>query len=170
MPGMVGAMVVVIGVILVFVIVRAFNRDDFQVEREPIDYVPTVEGIQQAGSFPVVYPPSLPEEWKAVDLSYDPEALWSLSVFDGDDRYVGLFQARSEVDDMVEEYVAEDAEEGAAVQLDSDLSGTWQTFSDGDGDHALVARYRETVVMVVGAGDQQELREFAESLSVEAVE
>lgn len=163
MPGMVGAMVVVVAVILVFVVVRAMSRDDLAVEREPIEYLPNVEGIQ-AGQFPVVYPPTLPEGWKAVDLSYEPAELWTLSMFSADDRYVGLFQGRSEVDEMVEEYVDEAAVEGERVQVDSDLASTWRSFSDEGGDHALVARVRDTVVLVVSAGDQQDLERVAASL------
>lgn len=164
MPGMVGALVVVVGVILVFVVVRAMSRDDLEVEREPIDYLPNIEGIQ-AGAFPVVYPPKLPEGWKAVDLSYDPSELWTLSMFSDDDRYVGLFQGRSEVEDMVEQYVDEAAVEGKPVELDSDLSTTWRSFSDEGGDHALVAKHRKTVVLVVGTGDEQDLEQLVESLS-----
>lgn len=164
MPGMVGAMVVVVAVILVFVVVRAMSRDDLQVEREPIDYLPNIEGIQ-AGGFPVAYPPALPEGWKAVDLSYEPGELWTLSMFTEDDRYVGLFQGRSEVEDMVEEYVDETAVEGEPVEIDSDLATTWRSFSDEGGDHALVAEHRKTVVLVVGAGDEQDLEQLAESLS-----
>lgn len=169
MPGMIGAMVVVIGVILVFVVVRAINRDDYEVEREPIDYLPTVEEIQTAGGFPAVYPPALPEGWKAVDLSYDPARLWSLSMFNDDDRYVGLFQGRTGVEDLVEEYVDEDAEEGESVRLDSDVADEWRTFSDEGGDRALVAEFRKTAVLVVSSASQDELEAVAASLSIEPV-
>lgn len=163
MPGMVGAMVVVVAVILVFVVVRAMSRDDLEVEREPIDYLPNIEGIQ-AGGFPVVYPPRLPEGWQAVDLSYEPSELWTLSMFSGDDRYVGLFQGRSDVDEMVEEYVDEDAVEGEPVEVDSDVARRWRSFSDEGGDRALVAKHRKTVVLVVSAGDEQDLERLVESL------
>lgn len=170
MPGMIGAMLVVVGVILVFVVVRAMNRDDLAVEREPIDYLPTVQEIQTAGGFPAVYPPSLPEGWKAVDLSYDPARLWSLSMFNDDDRFVGLFQGRSPVDDLVEEYVDEDAEEGEPVRLDSDLAPEWRTFTDEGGDTALVAEVRQTAVLVVSSSSQEELEDLVTSLSQKPID
>ena len=47
-----------LGVILAFVVFRAVNRDELEVDREAIDYLVVVEGLQESDLLEPVYPPT----------------------------------------------------------------------------------------------------------------
>ena len=162
--GMVGALVVTVGVIVAFVVFRAVNRDDLEVDREPIDYLVTVEGLQGSDLLDPVYPPTLPKGWKAVDATFDAEDLtWSLDLLSGDE-FVGLVQSKLELADVLETHVDPDADEGDPVTLDSPLASRWQTFTDSDGDYAVAAKVKGFTVLVYGTASEDEIEELAASL------
>lgn len=164
--GMVGAMLVTIGVIVAFVAFRSLNRDDLEVEREPVDYLSVVQAFQDGGGLPIVYPPELPKGWKAVDAGGESDGGWSVDLFTDEDRYVGLFQAHGDVESLVHSYVDENATEGDPVRLDGDLSGRWRTYTDEGGDVAVARTFRDTTVLVVGPGESQ-VHTLASSLTAE---
>lgn len=169
MPGMVGAMIVTVGVILLFVVFRAINRDDASVEREAIDYLPVVRSIQEGDGFAPAYPAELPEDWKAVDVGYLPNEEWSLDVLTDDDSFVGIYQERRSVAQIVEEYVDPDASRGDEVSLPGAVSETWQVWTDEGGDFALSTRLQGTTLLVVGTAGEDAITAFAESLVTDPV-
>jgi len=165
MGGMVGALVVTIGVILAFVVFRAITRDDLEVDREAIDYLVVVEGLQESDLLEPVYPPTLPKGWTAVDATFDAEDLtWSLDLNPDEGEFVGVVQSKLELDELLETHVDEDAAKGDRVTLDSPLASKWQSFSDDGGDHAVAAKVKGFTVLVFGTVSEDEIEEFAASL------
>ncbi|MBD8870367.1 DUF4245 domain-containing protein [Nocardioides donggukensis] len=164
MGGMVGALVVTVAVIVAFVAFRAATRDDLVVDRPPVDYLTSVEGIQAGDGLPVVYPARLPDGWQATVVDYDVGTSWSLSLLTDEESFVGLRQGTDPVEDLVEEFVDADAEEGEPVELDSQVAGTWRTFTDSGGDYAVAAEVEGTSVVVLGGAGEEQVRGFAESL------
>lgn len=166
MGGMVGALVVTVGVIIAFVVFRAVTRDDLEVDREAIDYLVLVEGLQQSDLLDPVYPATLPKGWTAVDADFDAEDLtWSLDLNPDEGDFVGVVQSRLKLDELLETHVDEDhVSEGDRVTLDSPLASTWQTFSDDGGDYAVAAEVKGFTVLVFGTVSEDEIEEFAASL------
>ncbi|KQZ75135.1 DUF4245 family protein [Nocardioides sp. Root151] len=168
--GMVGAMIVTVGVILIFVIFRSVTRDDLDVEREAIDYLPAVQGLQKSVDFDLAYPPRLPEGAKAVDVEGALGAGWSLDILTHDDEFIGVYQGAAPVEDFLKEYVDDDAvDKGDPVTLKSAIAPTWQSWKDEDGDYALTAEHDGTVVLVFGTADHGTIQQVAESLVTEPV-
>lgn len=162
--GMIGAMVVTVGVILAFVAFRAINRDDVDVEREPIDYLASIRQLQESSEVNLAYPPTLPEGAKAVDIEPTEARGWSLDILTDDKEFIGVYQGVSEVEDWVEKYVDAHPTKGDPVTLDSELSKTWQSWSDDGGDYAVTTEHKGQVVMVFGSADDELIREVAASL------
>ncbi|MFS3129008.1 DUF4245 family protein [Nocardioides sp. Bht2] len=166
--GMAGAMIVTVVVVIAFVIFRAVNRDDLELERDPIDYVPVVAALQEAGIDDIVYPSSLPNGWNAVDAKRTADG-WALDLYTSENRYLGVRQQDRQLRDMIGEFLDGDAEEGPKVKISGDLAGTWQTFSDRDGDHAIATKVGETFVVVFGSPGLDQIKVFASSLTTEPV-
>lgn len=166
---MVGAMIVCLGVILAFVVFRELNRTDATVDPEAVDHLEAVQAAQDA-DIPVAYPRMLPDGWIATRAVFDTveqQRVWALSLLTDDTEFVGVRQGPVEVEDMVAEYVDEDAEEGETVTLDSPLAREWQAFTDDGGDYALVAQLGEDTVLVFGSPGESVVRDLAESLVTE---
>lgn len=162
---MVGAMLVVLVVIGAFVAFRAVNRDDVEIQREPVDHLATVEGMQQEGERWLAYPPTLPEGWIATAVAVEAGPRWALSLLTEDERFVGVRQARgASVEALVDEYVDDAAVEGDAVRLDSALATQWRSFTDEGGDYAVAADLGRTAVLVVGTAPADEVQALAASL------
>ncbi|CAM3439786.1 hypothetical protein NODU109028_16960 [Nocardioides dubius] len=166
MSGMIGAMLVTVLVVAAYVAFRAINRDDLELEREPIDYLPVVSALQEAGNDGIAYPPTLPNGWNAVDAKQTPEG-WALDLYTSQNRYLGLRQQDRQLRDMVAEFLDGEAEEGDEVEIPGDLGPTWQTFSDRDGDHAIATKVGEEYVVVFGSIDLDQIKVFAGSLTTE---
>lgn len=163
--GLIGAMVVTVALVVAFVVFRDTNRDDLVVEPEPVDYLVVVESIQTGDvGFEVAYPPELPEGWRATAANYQPDPLWSLSLLTEDDEFVGVRQGPADVEDLVDEFVDEEAEEGEEVTLDSPLARRWRSFTDAGGDYALAAQVGDAAVLVVGTAGEQTVAEVTGSL------
>lgn len=165
MSGMVGAMLVTLAVILAFVVFRAVNRNDADISPEAVDYLEVVEGAQQGG-VTVTYPPELPDGWIATRAAFEaePGRVWALSMLTDDEEFVGVRQSEAELEDLVEKYVDEDAEEGDPVTLDSPLAKEWTTFTDSGGDYAVAADVRGSFVLVVGSAGKDAVEDLAASL------
>lgn len=169
MSGMVGAMLVSVLVIVAFVAFRAINRDDLELEREPIEYLPVVAAIQEAGFADAAYPPTLPAGWKAVGAKRL-ETGWAMDLYTGSGTYVGIRQEDRRASDMVDEYLGEDAEQGDDVTIPGELGPEWETFSEADGDRGLAVEVGELQLLVFGAIDADELKVFAGGLVTSPVE
>jgi hypothetical protein len=165
MGGMIGALIVTVGVIIAFVVFRAVNRDDLEVDREAIDYLTLVEGIQESDLLEPVYPPALPVGWKAVDATFDAEDLtWSLDLNTEDTEFIGVVQSTLDLDELLETHVDEDPDEGDRVNLDSPLASSWQSFSDAGGDYAVATTVKGFTVLVFGTADEDQVESLASSL------
>ena len=111
--GLIGALIVTLLAIGAFVLVRSLTRADVDVEREPVDYAAAATAARGRG-FDVIAPTSLPDGWiaTAVDLQQTDPPLWGLGLLTDDDKFVGLRQEDASVDDLVEDNIDEDADEG----------------------------------------------------------
>lgn len=161
---MVGAMIVLVGGIIGFVVLRDVNRDDPPSPVRTIDYAPDAAYAREQAGFDVVAPETLPEGWRATTAGYVAGAgeSWHLGLLTEQDRYVGLEQSASSTASMVEQHVDEDATAGDAVTVGGD---EWTTWSDDDGDLALVREEPGTTTLVVGHRvPVEELEEFVGSL------
>src|SRR5215210_2846011 len=100
--GMVGALLVLLVGIGVFVVLRDVNRVDPADPVRPVDYVQPARFAQKAAPFQVLTPRHLPQGWTATSVRFDPtgdELSWHVGVLTEDRRYIGLEQARRTVSD-----------------------------------------------------------------------
>jgi hypothetical protein len=166
---MLGALVVVVGVVAAFVVWRAVNRDNEPVPPETVDFTPWLASVHDDGKLHGFAPASMPAGWRATSASYTAGVSphWHLGVLTGDGQYVGLEEGIDPLTDQVHRYVDPAAKRGPDVQVDGDL---WQSWTDSGGDYALVRQQPaptggvpETVV-VVGSASRSQLRAYAASL------
>jgi hypothetical protein len=147
--GLVGALVVLLVVVLAWVGIRALASQDPDSPVQRVDYAQDVPFARKAADFDLVAPPRLPVGWRATTVRFEPApgAHWHLGVLTGEKRYVGLEQGDQTIGSMVEEYVDPAARRGSAVTVGADR---WSTYTDSDGDLALVRREGRTTTLVVG--------------------
>ncbi|HSE08589.1 MAG TPA: DUF4245 domain-containing protein, partial [Nocardioidaceae bacterium] len=126
--GMVGAMLVLLGVIAAFVVFRDLNRTTPESPVREVKYEQTLAYARDQADFDVLAPESLPEGWRATSVSFVPDPTrWSLGVLTDQDRYVGLEQSRRSAESMVETYVDPEAERGRQVEVAGE---TWRLWTD----------------------------------------
>jgi hypothetical protein len=173
--GLIGSMIVAVLVVLGFVGFRGAFRDTPEVEIEPVDYLPQVEALQDAGRV-IAYPPTLPDGWEVTSSTVRPGSrpVWGLGVLTDDGRYVGVRQQDEDVDDLIEELVDENADEGEPASLDSTVApATWETFSDEGGDHAFVTTVAtdvgEETLVVYGSAPVADLETMVGLLTLDPV-
>jgi hypothetical protein len=161
--GMVGAMIVLVLVVALFVAFRAINRDQPEVEVDAVDYTRPAEFAREQARFPVLAPAELPEGWRATSVRFDNgrDQAWHVGFLTEADQYVGLEQADESARDLVGQFVDEDATEGDPVTVDGD---EWESWSDEGGDIALVRETDEVTTLVVGTVDEKTLVEFVHTL------
>jgi hypothetical protein len=161
--GMVGAMIVLVLVVALFVAFRAINRTQPEAEVDAVDYTRPAEFAREQARFPVLAPAELPEGWRATSVRFDNgrDQAWHVGFLTEADEYVGLEQADESAADLVERYVDEDATEGGSVTVDGD---EWQRWTDEGGDTALVRETDEVTTLVVGTVDEKTLMEFVHTL------
>ena len=159
--GLIGALIVTLLAIGAFVVVRSLSRAELEVEREPVDYAAAAEAARGAG-FDVVAPTSLPDGWiaTAVDLEQTDPPLWGMSILTDDDKFVGLRQEDESVEDLVDVNIDEDAVEGDALEIDSVLGPTWQTWTDEGGDTGYSIEYGEQSLLVYGSAQAEDLQQL----------
>jgi len=162
-PGLVGAMIVLLLVVLAFVALRALNRSDVEDPVKPIAYAENLEYWQSQASFEILAPNSLPDDWIATSVRFEsakPQS-WHLGVLTDDDHYVGIEQKRADEASMVAEFVDEDAVAGGEVTV---AGATWRAYSDAGGDQALVRREGGLTTLVVGTISHDELVAYVGTL------
>ena len=165
--GMVGAMLVLLLLIGAFLGFRALNRDDLAVEPEGVDYREVV-GFAQADGWTVVYPESVPGDWRATSVDSASEQAWGIG-FLSPEGFVGVRQSGASVDELLATYVDEDVEPGGSVAVDSSISRTWRAYSDAGGDLGYLATVGGHRVLVYGSAPATHLRRLAESLTTAPV-
>lgn len=168
--GLVGAMIVmVIAVVLAWLALGLF-RDDAEFEPTPIDYDASMTALSDSGAA-LAYPDPLPEGWRVNNLAYDPaEPSFSLALLTDDERFVGVYHGREDLDELLERLVDDAVSEDGSVELtDGDgESAQWQVFGDEGGDTAYVRvgeQRRDPVVTIVyGSAADEQLREVVGTL------
>ncbi|MBS2936838.1 DUF4245 family protein [Nocardioides sp. J2M5] len=152
--GMAGALIVTVAVVVAFVTWRGLFRGEAEeTTPEPVDWQASVGLAEQAG-FAVVHPRELPAGWTAtsVDLAAGDDPRWGLGVLTDDGKFIGIRQEEtSSVDDLVELYVDEKAEQGDDADVPSGVTDTWQTWSDDGGDHGFSADLDGEALLVYGS-------------------
>jgi hypothetical protein len=158
-PGMVGAMIVLVLVVVGFVVFRDAGREEPVTTVEPVEYLQPAQYAQKQVDFPLFVPQRLPDGWIATSVRYragdDPS--WHLGMLTGDRRYVGVEQERKPGPDMVAEFVDQDATRGDDVTVGGQ---TWQTWTDSGDDTALVRQTDAVTTVVVGAVPEKTLASF----------
>lgn len=160
--GMAGALIVTVLVVVAYVAWRGLFRGDAEVETEPVDWQASVGLAEQAG-FAVVHPQELPAGWTAtsVDLAAGDDPRWGLGVLTDDGRFIGIRQEEtSSVDDLVELYVDEKAEQGEDADVVSAVTDTWQTWSDDGGDHGFSAEVDDESLLVYGSAPVSDIETY----------
>lgn len=165
MAGMVGAMIVLVGCVLAFVLFREVNREVPEVQPEPVEWETAVSAAADAGHR-VVAPAELPEKWIATSIDFQPTdpPTFGLGVLTDEGKYVGLRQEDERRDDLLETYVDEDAVEGDPTEVEGEFAGEWQTWTDEGGDTALMLQREDDVLLVYGSAPAEDLIAFASSL------
>lgn len=164
--GLVAAMIVTLAAVIAVVLFRSFISDDVEVEPDDVAYLEVVEQAQSAGLAPV-YPPELPEGWLATGAELSPGTPpgFVLNLLSDDEKFVGVRQEVESVDDLLEEYVVEDTEEGDAFEVSGSVASTWATYSDSGGDLAYVAELGGTTVLVYGSAGRDDIERIVGSLT-----
>ena len=163
---LVGAMLVTLAFVLVFVGWRALFRSDVDNRPEPVEWTESVELAQEAG-LAVVRPRSLPEGWTAtsVELRAGDDPRWGLGVLTDDEQFIGIRQHDGSVEELVRTYVDEDAAAGDDVGVDSDVAGTWQSWSDEGGDRGYSTELGDDAVLVYGSAPASDIEAYLELLT-----
>ncbi|GAA1476502.1 hypothetical protein GCM10009623_09480 [Nocardioides aestuarii] len=159
---MLGALVVLLLVIGGYVAFRAITREDLEVEVDAVDYLETV-GFAQDADLTVVYPPTVPEGWKATSVDSQPGREWSIG-FLTPDGFAGVHQSEASSSSIIETYVDPDANEGDPVTI---AGSDWDTWTDEGGDVGYLGEVDGQQVLVYGSAPPDALRSLAASLTTE---
>jgi hypothetical protein len=159
--GMVGALIVTVLFVLAYVLWRGIFRTDVDDTPVAVDWQDSVELADQAG-LDVVHPRELPAGWTAtsVELFAGDEPRWGLGVLTDDGHFIGIRQQDTSVDELVQVYVDEKAEAGAAARVASGVTDTWQTWSDDGGDHGYSAELDDDAVLVYGSAPVDDIEAY----------
>lgn len=161
MAGMIGAMLVTVGLIVVFLLFRAATREQVEVDPQPVDYLDAVSQLQEVGQRPV-HPARLPEGWMATSIDVDrgDDPAWGMGVLTDDGRFVGLRQEEESVGDLLDLFVDEEARELGSVTVPGSVAPRWTTYVDEGGDHAYATEVGDETVLVYGSAPVEDLEEL----------
>ncbi len=170
--GLLAAMVVTVVLVAGYAGLRAFLSPE---PTNPVQAVPWKVMLRAGvsdGKLAMLAPPSLPAGWKATSANYTTgtDAAWHLGLLTKDQKFVGLDESRSTIDDLVQQYVDADATRGKDVRLNGQ---TWQVWTDAGGDYGLATtvtgpapgRDKESV-LVAGSAPPAQVRALVQSLRV----
>lgn len=159
--GMTGALIVTVLFVLAFVIWRGLFRGDTDDTPEAVDWQESVAIAEQA-DLSIVHPRELPAGWTAtsVDLFAGDDPRWGLGVLTDEGRFIGIRQQDASVDELVETYVDEKAEAGADATVDSEITDTWQTWSDDGGDHGYSTELDDDALLVYGSAPVEDIETY----------
>ena len=159
--GMVGALIVTVLVVLAYVVWRGLFRTDVDETPAAVDWQDSVELADQAG-LDVVRPRELPTGWTAtsVELFAGDDPRWGLGVLTDDGDFIGIRQQDTSVDELVRVYVDEKAEAGDDARVASDVTETWQTWSDDGGDHGYATELGDEAVLVYGSAPVDDIESY----------
>ena len=159
--GMVGALIVTVLFVLAYVVWRGLFRTDVDTTPVAVDWQDSVELADQAG-LDGVRPRELPAGWTAtsVELFAGDDPRWGLGVLTDDGAFIGIRQQDTSVDELVRVYVDEKAEAGDDARVASDVTETWQTWSDDGGDHGYATELGDEAVLVYGSAPVDDIESY----------
>lgn len=159
---MIGAILVLLVVVVGFVVLRDLNRVEPQGPADAVSYQRSADYAGEVLGFEVLSPEELPDGWRATSVRFAPEPpRWHLGLLTEEGKYVGLEQARSSEQDMVTTYVDESPTRASDVTIEGK---PWTSWTDEDGDRALVRSGPEVTTLVVGPVEQDVLVGFIKTL------
>ena len=165
--GMIGAMLVLLLIIGAYVAFRDLNRGELEVEPERVDYLAAARFAQESDGATVVYPATVPDDWRATSLESRPGDVWGIG-FVSPDGFAGLLQSDDSTADLLETYVGEDVAEVGPVEIDG-ATAPWQAYEDGGGDVGLLGEVDGEQVLVYGSVPAADLQGLAGSLTTEPI-
>ncbi len=155
-------MLVLLLVVVGFVMLRDLNRVEPEGSGGAVDYRQSAAFAREQAGFEVLAPRQLPAGWRATSVEFVPEpARWHLGLLTEEGKYLGLEQLDSSVRSMVTTYVDEEATRGKDVSIDG---RPWSSWTDSEGDTALVRSDGEVTTLVVGPVEQDVLVSYVRSL------
>jgi hypothetical protein len=159
--GMTGALIVTVLFVVAFVAWRGLFRADTDDTPQAVDWKDSVQVAERAG-LRVVHPRELPAGWTATsaDLVATGDTRWGLGVLTDEGDFVGIRQEDTSVDDLVRLYVDEKAEPGDDAEVASEVTDTWQTWSDAGGDHAYATELGDESLLVYGSAPVEDLETY----------
>ena len=159
--GMTGALIVTVLFVIAYVVWRGLFRTDVDDTPVPVQWQESVELADQAG-LEVVRPRELPAGWTAtsVDLFAGDDPRWGLGVLTDDGDFIGIRQQDASVDELVRLYVDEKAEAGDDAGVASDVTDTWQTWSDDGGDHGYSTELDDDALLVYGSAPVADIEAY----------
>lgn len=162
--GLIGALLAVLGLIVVVWALSRFQHRGVADPAQPIDYRGQLADARRTAPFPVLAPSAVPAGWRATSASWDgqpPDLTWHLGFLTTDGQYVGLEQGRSPGAD----FVARSTSATVPGQPVTVTGHRWQTLSSSSGDdRALVRRNPAFTTVVTGTAPFSQLKSFAASL------
>ena len=151
--GLVGALIVSLAVVLLFVGFRALFRVPPSDPVQAIDYVSAAKYAGQRLSFPVAAPQQLPPGWIATSANSATAPLphWHLGMLTQDRKYVGVEESTQPPDELVKAAIDPSATRGKDVSAGG---VTWQRWT-GPNDNVAYVRQSQgyTLLLVTTAGD-----------------
>ncbi|MGO4255950.1 DUF4245 family protein [Marmoricola sp. RAF53] len=144
----------------------------------PVKAIPAAELVgwvkagRADGKLTTSVPDPVPAGWKVTSAKYETGVAphWHVGMLTPG-KYVGLEESRDTTENVVKQYVDENAVRGDDVEVGGN---TWQTWTDAGGDYALVRTAtapdgEQQRVIVYGSAPNAEIRDLAASLSATAV-
>lgn len=164
--GLVAAMIVTVLAVAGFVLLRNLVSTDLEIEPESLPYLERVEQAQGAG-VEVVYPGELPPGWIATRVGVEPgdPPSFSLNLLTDDEQFVALRQNADSAEDLLEQYVDQNPDQGGDHEASGSVASTWRTFSDDGGDVGYVAEVGGTTVLVYGSTSSADVETLIASLT-----
>lgn len=164
-PGMIGAMLVLLLIVGAFVGVRSFTRENVEVLPTPVDYLSAVAGAQDLGRT-VLYPARLPSGWvvTSVVAPRTVEQPWALGMLTDERTFIALRQESLSARALVRAELGAEAEIGGALDVAGSVVTGWRRVSSPDED-GLVAEHPDGTVVVYGTADPGDLQLLAAALT-----
>ncbi len=136
------------------------------------DWAGWVRTARADGKLVTYVPDPVPSGWRVTSARYETGVSphWHVGMLTPG-KYVGVEESRASTEDLVGQFVDENATQGKDVTVDGT---TWQTWTDSGGDYALVRTTKapdgqQQRVLVYGSAPDAEIRDLAASLSATAV-
>ena len=126
--GLIAAMIVTVLFVAAYVGFRAITRDQPDVDQK-VDYLSCVAYLQEA-DVTVASPPAPPPGWTATSIDFErgTPPKWRIGMLTGDDEFVGVVEAKTDVDTLLDDNVDESPVPGAdAPPVNTLGAATWHT-------------------------------------------